>query len=198
MIRTIVCLLLAPFLLVSCASTRANDVAQQAASLYAQGESASALALYEKAVEIEPEKSEYRYNYLLSLLDVDPAAVPAQAEQAFAEFPAHLQFLLVKARSYALQNDYEQALVTYDRILDLDVLNYDLMASVMQLAKSWGYRENALALAEYLLLHHVKEQEAAALIEELAPKDSYLRDIAAYLRKEAETSDQQQSQQESK
>lgn len=196
--RILVCLLLATLLLGSCASTRSQDIAQQAAVLVGQGNSAAALPLYEKAVDLAPENSTYRYNYLLALLEVNAKAVPLEAEQAFQQFQAHLQFLLVKARSYAQLAEYEQALVTYDRILDLDVQNTDLMVAVMELAKSWGYRENALALAEHLLLQHTKEKEAAACIAELAPQDSYLRDIAAFLTKEAEKAVQQPPQPQSK
>lgn len=186
MMRTLVCMMLATLLLGSCASTRAQDIAQQAAMLFDQGDSADALPLYERAIALAPENSTYRYNYLLALLDVNAKEVPSLAEQAFQQFPAHLQFLLVKARAHAQLAEYEQALLTYDRILDLDIQNTDLMVAVMELAKSWGYRKNALALAEHLLLHHTKEKEAAAVIAELAPQDSYLRDIAAYLTKEAE------------
>nr|WP_321299069.1 hypothetical protein [uncultured Sphaerochaeta sp.] len=198
MLRTLVCLVLATLLLGSCASTRAQDVAQEAAVLFGQGESSAALDLYERALDLAPDNSEYRYNHLLALLEVNPNEVPMQAEEAFAQFPAHLEFLLVKARAYALERAYEQALITYDRILDLDAGNYELMASVMLLAKSWGYRENALALAEHLVLNHRKEQEASAVIEELASEVSYLRDLATYLTKEAETEDPQQLLQESK
>ena len=186
MMRTLVCMMLATLLLGSCASTRAQDIAQQAAMLFDQGDSADALPLYERAIALAPENSTYRYNYLLALLDVNAKEVPSLAEQAFQQFTAHLQFLLVKARAHAQLAEYEQALLTYDRILDLDIQNTDLMVAVMELAKSWGYRKNALALAEHLLLHHTKEKEAAAVIAELAPQDSYLRDIAAYLTKEAE------------
>lgn len=186
MMRTLVCMMLATLLLGSCASTRAQDIAQQAAMLFDQGDSADALPLYERAIALAPENSTYRYNYLLALLDVNAKEVPSLAEQAFQQFPAQLQFLLVKARAHAQLAEYEQALLTYDRILDLDIQNTDLMVAVMELAKSWGYRKNALALAEHLLLHHTKEKEAAAVIAELAPQDSYLRDIAAYLTKEAE------------
>ncbi|MEA4859843.1 MAG: hypothetical protein VB127_05115 [Sphaerochaeta sp.] len=186
MMRTLVCMMLATLLLGSCASTRAQDAAQQAALLFAQGDSAAALPLYEKAAELAPGNSNYRYNHLLALLEVNANEVPSLAEQAFETFPAHLQFLLVKARAHAKLAEYEQALATYDQILDLDIQNTDLMVAVMQLAKSWGYRKNALALAEHLLLHHTKEKEAAAVIAELAPQNSYLRDIAAYLTKEAE------------
>ena len=150
MMRTLVCMMLATLLLGSCASTRAQDIAQQAAMLFDQGDSADALPLYERAIALAPENSTYRYNYLLALLDVNAKEVSSLAEQAFQQFPAHLQFLLVKARAHAQLAEYEQALLTYDRILDLDIQNTDLMVAVDGVGQELGYRKNALALAEHL------------------------------------------------
>ncbi len=200
--KTLALLLLASLLLISCTTMgegkRSEQAAKRASELFAQKEYAASQKLYAEAVSLAPKNPSYQYNEQLALFHLQEYEdVVEMSEASFAQFPAHLSFLFLKARALSQSEAYEQALSVYARIFSLNPALYDQRMEVSQKALTWGYPEQAKELAIALVAENQMEEEAFSLLASLEGDESWYAYMLSYLTKEGEEPSQGQPQRES-
>lgn len=200
--KTLALLVLAILLLTSCTTLvegkRAEQAAEQASLLFAQKEYAASQKLYAEAVSLAPDIPAYQYNEQLSRLYLkEYEKVVEMSEASFAQFPAHLSFLFLKARALSQMEAYDQALSVYAHIFSLNPALYAERMEVAENALQWGYPEQTKALALALVAENQMEKQAFSLLASLEGEESWYAHVLAFLTKGGEEPSQEQLQRES-
>ena len=188
------CLLLLVCSLVffSCSSVRAEEeallYAREAMEQLKQDNSAMAVQLFSKALEIDPSSVIYRYNLGLALLQENQyEAVIVLSDESFHTFPDQLGFLQLKAKALSEGGRQKEALEVYQSLFALNPGSYALQKEVMLLALQWGYETEAEALAYALVSSGEYEEAAFSVLSALKGNTSWYAYARMYLTKEDAT-----------
>jgi len=172
--------LLMLILLSSCATNasqreRDSSALQELGLLYLdKGHYEEAINTFDKALALDGQNSEVLYNKVLALI-ANKAYQRAidTAEFGYALFPANLEFLMAKALSEKELGQDNEALHTYERLLNLDPGNAARRALVMEFALEKGFASVAKEQALFLLSVHQEENRAFSVLTTLEGEESW-------------------------
>lgn len=197
-----VLLLSSTLLLFSCTSMgsgkRAALATEKASQLFQDQEYAASAQLYKEAVLLDPSQASYQYNEQLALFHLgEYEQVLEKSDASFQNFPTHLSFLFLKAKAFAGQNQYEQALGVYQSIFSLNPTLYAEQLEVATQAANWGFKEQAKELALSLVKKHQKEKDAFTLLASIEGDGSWYASMVQYLTRGDATQSQEPLPEES-